>query len=337
MTNNFHQNLLFKINSIEDNSMNKNTNKLIKPLLVDDNNNNKIKSENDNKLKIEENLDKNKFFCPFQKNMINSINDDISFKFTFDTLSNLNMSYSSPFNSINIYNMASIPYMNNPKKENEEENKKINLKLKRKRKCNKFKVSHIEPKNKINYRLKHKRKYIPDDIRKKIKARFHKSIKNILNENLKKAGSKYYFSFLPQIFISSISREKNSKVLDITYRELLEMDFVSEIDENTYKNKKVDLSKYNNNKRVLEYLDKNPKICKESGFDIIGKMKYRELLEQYFNSEEFDKALIKLKEENEDDDYIEEYKNKAKTYVQFFSDVKEKNIYKNININIKEI
>ena len=65
---------------------------------------------------------------------------------------------------------------------------KINLKLKKKRKCNKFKVSRIEPKNKVNYRLKHKRKYKPDDIRKKIKARFHKSIKNIIyiNEKIKK-------------------------------------------------------------------------------------------------------------------------------------------------------
>ena len=30
----------------------------------------------------------------------------------------------------------------------------------------------------------HKRKYKPDDIRKKIKARFHKSIKNIINDKM---------------------------------------------------------------------------------------------------------------------------------------------------------
>jgi hypothetical protein len=54
-------------------------------------------------------------------------------------------------------------------------------------------------------KLNHKRKYKPDDIRKKIKARFHKSIKNIINENLRKAGSKKLFTFFPQIFISSIN------------------------------------------------------------------------------------------------------------------------------------
>ena len=335
MTLNVHHNLLFKINSIDDNSLNKRSTRLIKPILVEDSYINIKKVDNDKKIK-NENIgeNSNKFLYPFNfnKNNLfnfnNNNNDDISFKFTFDTLSNLNMSYPSHLNTINFYNMPSIPYINQSKEKDDIEKENINLKLKKKRKCNKFKVSRIEPKNKVNYRLKHKRKYKPDDIRKKIKARFHKSIKNILNENLRKAGSKHFFSFLPQIFISSISREKNSQVLDITYRELLEKDFVSNIDEKTYKNKKVDLSKYNNNKKVLEYLDNNPQIYKGSGFDIIGNMKYRELFEQYFNSEEFDKALAKLKEENEDDDYIEEYKNKAQTYVQFFSGDKEKKMHK---------
>lgn len=46
-------------------------------------------------------------------------------------------------------------------------------------------------------KLKQKRKYKPDDIRKKIKSRFHKSLRNIINENLKKAGSKHFFFFAP--------------------------------------------------------------------------------------------------------------------------------------------
>lgn len=40
--------------------------------------------------------------------------------------------------------------------------------------------------------VKNKRKYKGDIIRKKIKSRFHKSIKNIINENLKKAGSEFF-------------------------------------------------------------------------------------------------------------------------------------------------
>ena len=199
---------------------------------------------------------------------------------------------------------------------------KQNVKYKGKKIFNKFKISHIETKNKLSInKLKHKRKYKPDDIRKKIKARFHKSIKNIINENLKRAGSKHFFSFLPQIFISSIARDTNHQVLNLTYRELLQKDFVSDIDDNKYKNKKVDFSKYKNNLNVLDYLDKNPEICQNSGFDLISKMKYCDLLEEYFKSDEFDKAIYKLKMENEEQDYINEYINKAKSYVSFFSEV----------------
>jgi hypothetical protein len=208
---------------------------------------------------------------------------------------------------------------------------KESAKFKKRKIFKKFKVFHLEPrklKEKISYRQKHKRKYKPDDIRKKIKARFHKSIKNIVNENLKQAGSKYLFSFLPQIFISSISREKNHQVLNMSYRDLLKKDFVSNIDENKYKNKRVDLAKYQNNLNVLEYLDNHPDICEKSGFDVIGKMKYGDLLDEYFKSDEFEGDIKKLYLEDEEEDYIKEYINKAKSYVKFFSEVPFK-----ININ----
>ena len=189
---------------------------------------------------------------------------------------------------------------------------------------NKFKVFHCKPKitrEKLSSKLRHKRKYKPDDIRKKIKARFHKSIKNIINENLRQAGSKYFFSFLPQIFISSIARDKNHQVLNLSYREIIQKDFISNIDEKKYKNKNVDLAKYKNNLNVLEYLDKNPEICENSGFDIISNMKYSDLLDEYFKSAEFEKAVRKLHEENEEEEYIREYIKKAKNYVNFFSEV----------------
>ena len=201
---------------------------------------------------------------------------------------------------------------------------KESAKFKKRKVFNKFKVYRIEPrkdKEKISYKQRHKRKYKPDDIRKKIKARFHKSIKNIVNENLKQAGSKHLFSFLPQIFISSISREKNHQVLNMSYRDLIKKDFISNIDEKKYKNKRVDLAKYKNNLNVLDYLDKNPEICEKSGFDIISKMKYGDLLEEYFKSDEFNRAINKLYLENEEEDYIKEYINKAKSYVKFFSEV----------------
>ena len=234
----------------------------------------------------------------------------------------------SPSNDVNncnnCINNKSVLNKSNIYQNNNLTSLKPNNCQKKKNIFSKFKVYRMEPRierERISYKLRHKRKYKPDDIRKKIKARFHKSIKNIVNENLRQAGSKHTFSFLPQIFISSISREKNHQLLNLTYRDLLKKDFISNIDESQYKNKRVDLAKYKNNLIVLDYLDKNPDICEKSGFDLISKMKYGDLLEEYFKSNEFEKAVKKLREENEEEDYVQEYINKAKTYVKFFSEI----------------
>jgi len=229
---------------------------------------------------------------------------------------------------------------------NEFDKKNIRIKFKQSAKFkdrnmfNKFKVFHIKQKNlkeKLSNKHKNKRKYKPDDIRKKIKARFHKSIKNIINENLKQAGSKMLFSFLPQIFISSIARDKNHQVLNLTYREIIQKDFITDVDENKYKNKSVDLAKYKNNLKVLEYLDKNIDICEKSGFDIISNMKYSDLLNEYFTSNEFQHAIKKLQEENEEEDYIKEYIKKARNYVKFFSVSPSKISSKNQKNNNKDL
>ncbi len=46
-----------------------------------------------------------------------------------------------------------------------------------------------------------------DDIRKKIKLRFHKIVKHIINENLKKAGSKKFFDNLPQVLCLMLQKK----------------------------------------------------------------------------------------------------------------------------------
>ena len=273
--------------------------------------------------------------CKFLYQMNNDLNENNSiisdnnklirptFYYGLNNLNNLQnekLTLNTSFQGLNDFNKAPIQGLDtgpNEKKEDE----------KRKRIFNKFKVFRIEQKKgreKNPHKLMHKRKYNSDDIRKKIKARFHKSIKNIINDNLKHAGSKHIFSFLPQIFISSISREQNRQVLNLTYRELLQKDFLSNVEDSKYKNKKGDLVKYKNNLNTLKYLDKNPEICEKSGFDLISKMKYGDLLEEYFRSHEFDKAVNKLYEENEKEEYVNEYIKKAKTYIKFFSEIPNK-------------
>ena len=167
-------------------------------------------------------------------------------------------------------------------------------------------------------RQRRARKYKPDDIRKKIKARFHKTLRKLLNEQLKNAQSALLFDFLPQCFLCNISKEKNKNVMQMRFIDLLSKDFIKEEGEN-YKKKKIDYCKYTNNLEVLDYLKKNPEISKNSGFDELSKKTYAEILNDYFNSKDFDESIQQLKNENEDEDYIREYILKAKHYVKFFS------------------
>ena len=340
------QNISLKINSIQDNIkyLYKGPDSPFKPYLIHNSNVSHIYQTNNSSFQNYSTNNSLEDFLNLSKlnneNILQNNSTENSSFFSYNFTNSINGTMNSfeytPFNQNSDSNFNSCLSNNNSNKNSEiiepkiddevkeiYKNKKEVLK-KRKKILGVFKIEHNK--------LKQKRKYKPDDIRKKIKSRFHKSIRNIINENLKKAGSKHFFSFLPQIFISSISRGKNCQTLNLSYRELLKKDFVSDIDEKKYKNKKVDISKYNNNLYVLDYLDKNPDICKKSGFDIISNMKYSDLLEEYFKSEEFDKSIIKLREENEEECYINEYINKAKNYVKFFSREPP-----NINVNVNKI
>ncbi len=164
-------------------------------------------------------------------------------------------------------------------------------------------------------RTKKKRKFKPDDIRKKIKARFHKVIKNLINTKLKKAGSQKLFDFLPQSFITNITINLNHKVLDLTYEKLIEEDFITP--KNSQKN--TDKEKYYKNLEVLSYLKENLEISKNSEFERIKKMKYIDILKAYFLSKEFEESVIELYNKKEKIGYIEEYVNKALTYINFFA------------------
>ena len=66
-------------------------------------------------------------------------------------------------------------------------------------------------------------------------------------------------------------------------------------------------------------MEENPEISKKSGFDIIQNMKYKDLLQLYFNSSEFEDSIELLKNEKESIEYIDEYIYRAKTFIRFYS------------------
>ena len=312
------------------NSINKSNNPAFLPLYQEIFNQSLSQNSNPNLPLLTNNYIKN--YTMLQSKLV-QITDNFSIQ-KENLLSNIQMNTNNMNNTTNSFVEDDSFEKNKIKKDvrinqvTSKNNNNENNQIKKRKNFNKFKISHIEyqkiqsDKSVSINRKKHKRKYKPDDIRKKIKARFHKSIKNIINENLRKAGSRKVFTFLPQTFVSSISREKNKEIFNLSLRELLQMNFVNDNEEEKkYQNKRVDLAKYQKNVKVLEYLDKHPDICQNSGFDIISKMKYSELLEEYFHSDEFQRAIIKLREENEDEDYIREYIHRAKTYIKFFENM----------------
>ena len=88
-------------------------------------------------------------------------------------------------------------------------------------------------------------------------------MENIINENLKKAGSKELFSFLPQTFFVNIS-----KIFDIEYvnsicEDLLTIDFTQLKTKGM--NLAIDQKHYNKNIDVLIYHENNQEISKHSG------------------------------------------------------------------------
>ena len=188
----------------------------------------------------------------------------------------------------------------------------------------KFKTTHYIVNKEGEIKKKKQRKKKPDLIRKKIKARFHKDIKKVINAKLKSAGSHKIFDYIPQEFVTNITVKVNKNALNLTYEKLLQTAYKYE-----QKNKKKIVfnpemtDKYKINSDVLEYLESQPEICKNSEFDKIKKMKYKDILQAYFSSKEFEISLVDLyNKKNQKIEYIQEYINRALNYIDFFTSKK---------------
>ena len=205
------------------------------------------------------------------------------------------------------------------KESNEEDEEKIstndifNIKFKTKK-------YYVDNKGKKRKERK-KRKYKTDNIRKKIKVKFHKTLKNIINNNLKRAGSKKFFKFLPNIFMGNISQKFNFKYLNYTYEELLTTDFT--LNYKSYRNKAIDYKIYLNNKKTVEYLKQNETISINSGFSFIKSMKYKDLINAYFSSKQYEYSILELKIKKENLNYIQNYIKQSKEYLNYFGNIQK--------------
>jgi len=144
---------------------------------------------------------------------------------------------------------------------------------------------------------KKNRKGMKDNIIKKIKSRFFKSIKKILKEKIS-IRYKYNksFQYLSQKFISNIKKENNKSFWDETL-----IEFFGE--------------KLKSDNIAL-------KLLKE---DKIGEIKIKDLYNDYLNSQEFEESIPNIKNErNLDQKYINDYVNYSKKLINYFNGNEDK-------------
>ena len=176
-------------------------------------------------------------------------------------------------------------------------------------------LSKCDLKKRIKSVKKLKRYECKDNIRKTIKRRFLNTyLKNGLNDKIKKAGYNLFFEYYPQKLVSQISREKDKQILEMKLLQIFE-------NKDLYDEK--NLNNYYHNLKVIEQLklEENPEL------DIILNKKYKDLFDEYINSDEFKiKEINRLKETNKDDNYIAKYIYLSKNFIGFCSqDIKEVN------------
>ena len=162
-------------------------------------------------------------------------------------------------------------------------------------------------------REKCKRKHNADNIRKKIKAKFLKSLRIQVNKKLTLGGSKKNFNYLQQIFISNISRQFNGRVLDLTFQELFSINFCKGDINDGHSN----LQKYIDNISVIKYLEERPEISKKSNYKLFKDIKYYQIFDEYLRSKEFENEIYRLKRKYKDN-YINKYINLAINLNDYF-------------------
>ena len=175
-------------------------------------------------------------------------------------------------------------------------------------------MRHFRTQKKNKIKNIFKRKENSDNIRKKIKARFIKVLRNNVNKKLKLAGSKKLFKLLPQTFITNISKEKNKLILNLTFKDIFSKNFCEKGKESG-----PDLKNYHHNLAVLNYLEKNKKIREKSNFNNFKNMTFSQIFNEYLKSKEFETEIASLKQEKESDKYIKDYIIKASDLMNFFS------------------
>ena len=160
-----------------------------------------------------------------------------------------------------------------------------------------------------------KRVDMADIKRKKIYTNIYRNIFKNLNKKISTyLGDKLGLKFcnLSQCIIANVAKSENKTRMTMTLRELI-------LDESYKKvsNKKdKDSTSWDNNKKILDYLDTN-KDCSE--IKNILEMKLKDIYNEYLQSDEFQKSIQELVQDGRYYGYIHDYIEVAKNFVEYYS------------------
>ena len=161
----------------------------------------------------------------------------------------------------------------------------------------------IKSKTKEHKKGEKKRKNNSDNIRKKIKSKFLKRLKFNIQKYLElKPYEK--FIFLPQTFITKISKKENKEILDITLKEIFKKYSCKIVKKKQFKNNIID------NKEREKTLRDNPK-------GNFVNMKLYQIYDEYLRSKEFADDVLNIKNKN-NYEYTKKYVNLAFDLNNFF-------------------
>ena len=204
-------------------------------------------------------------------------------------------------------------------KANEEKNK-INFNINYSPKKYLFKISNgncvlnegdVNSFTRKRLRVRKPRKYNNDNIRIKIKRGFlNVALIKKLNNILKNIASNQKFVKFPHSFIKDVNKGRNMRIMNITLREIFEKEEIyKDINKNSRGN-------YLHNLKVV----KSEEIKTSDEFDKIVNKTFKELYEEYINSDEFKiEEINNLKMKKMDDEYIQKYLYLAREFIDFFN------------------
>ena len=164
----------------------------------------------------------------------------------------------------------------------------------------------LQPLKKGRSSKKLRRRYLRFNIRVKIKRAFLNILIIKLNKIIKQIEGKSLLKF-GQKFSSNVNKSTNEKILNMTLYEIFDN---IDLYEDT------NLINYYYNKEIVDNLRKKENIKLNKIFN----MKYRDIFEEYINSDEFKiEEINRLKKKKMQDDYIKKYIMIAYNFIQFYS------------------